>query len=119
MSRYHRLAQIRPDKVVGANLQRRLNFPDFFPPRVKDKDKLKRWNIFEGDKVMLISGKEKKEQGKVIEIDRDNNWVFVAGKKLVKKHQPNPLQLETPVPYRLKESGIHVSNVALLDPMDG
>lgn len=40
---------------------------------------LRRWNIVTGDSVEVISGRYKKQQGKVIRVDRKKNQVVVQG----------------------------------------
>ena len=42
--------------------------------------------IKKGDKVKVLSGKDKKKEGEVIEIDRQNNRAKVKGINIVKKH---------------------------------
>ena len=42
--------------------------------------------IKKGDKVLVLTGKDKKKDGEVIEIDRKNNRVKVKGINIVKKH---------------------------------
>ena len=42
--------------------------------------------IKKGIKVKILSGKDKKKEGEVIEIDRKNNRAKVKGINLVKKH---------------------------------
>ena len=42
--------------------------------------------IKKGLKVKVLTGKDKKKEGEVIEIDRKNNRAKVKGINLVKKH---------------------------------
>ena len=42
--------------------------------------------IKKGDKVKVLSGKDKKKEGEIIEIDRKQNRVKVKGINIVKKH---------------------------------
>jgi len=42
--------------------------------------------IKKGDKVKILTGKYKKKQGEVIEIDRKKNRAKVKGINMVKKH---------------------------------
>ena len=42
--------------------------------------------IKKGDKVKILTGKDKKKDGEVIEIDRQNNRAKVKGINMVKKH---------------------------------
>ena len=42
--------------------------------------------IKKGSKVKVLTGKDKKKEGEIIEIDRSNNRAKVKGLNLVKKH---------------------------------
>ena len=42
--------------------------------------------IKKGDKVRILTGKDKKKEGEVIEIDRKKNRAKVKGINMVKKH---------------------------------
>ncbi|HYM56672.1 MAG TPA: 50S ribosomal protein L24 [Solirubrobacteraceae bacterium] len=71
------------------------------------------------DEVVVISGKDKGKTGKVIRVDRGRDKVFVEGVNLVKRHQrATPGRPNAPVGVIEKEGGVHVSNVAILDPKD-
>jgi large subunit ribosomal protein L24 len=71
------------------------------------------------DEVVVISGKDKGKTGKVIRVDRDRGKVFVEGVNMVKRHQrATPGRPNVPVGVIEKEGGVHVSNVAILDPKD-
>jgi large subunit ribosomal protein L24 len=71
------------------------------------------------DTVVVISGKDKGKTGKVLRVDTKNEKVFVEGLNIVKRHQrPNPANPNAQVGVIERENGIHVSNVALLDPKD-
>ena len=71
------------------------------------------------DEVIVISGKDKGKTGKVIRVDRDRGKVFVEGINMVKRHQrATPGRPNAPVGVIEQEGGVHVSNVAILDPKD-
>ena len=71
------------------------------------------------DNVIVISGKDKGKTGKVIRVDRRRDRVYVEGLNMVKRHQrANPARTSAPVGVIEREGGIHVSNVAILDPKD-
>ncbi len=71
------------------------------------------------DEVVVISGKEKGKTGKVMRVDRERSKVYVEGLNMVKRHQrANPARQNAPVGVIEREGGIHVSNVAILDPKD-
>jgi large subunit ribosomal protein L24 len=74
------------------------------------------------DQVIVISGKDRGKQGKVLRVDLKKDRVFVEGLNIVKRHQR--AQNTTAAAQQAsgvieKEGGIHVSNVALVDPKDG
>jgi large subunit ribosomal protein L24 len=71
------------------------------------------------DNVVVIAGKDKGKTGKVIRVDRRRDRVYVEGLNIVKRHQrANPARANAPVGVIEREGGIHVSNVAILDPKD-
>ena len=73
------------------------------------------------DTVIVIAGKDKGRQGKVLRVDPRNEKVFVAGLNIIKRHQkPSQTSLtEQSGGVIEKEAGIHASNLALVDPKDG
>ena len=75
--------------------------------------------IKKGDVVQMITGKDRGKSGKVLRVDPKNQRVFVEGLNMVKRHQrANPARANAPVGVIEREGGIHVSNVAILDPKD-
>jgi len=75
--------------------------------------------IRSNDNVIVISGKDRGKIGKVLRVDSKRSKVFVEGINLVKRHQrPQPGRPNAAVGVIEKESGIHVSNVAIVDPKD-
>ena len=73
--------------------------------------------IKKGDKVVVLTGREKGRSGEVIEMRRDDGRVLVRGVNMVKRHQRQTAQQEGGIIS--KEAPIHLSNVALADPKDG
>ncbi len=73
--------------------------------------------IRKGDKVVLLTGRDKGRTGEVIEVHPDDNRVLVRGINMVKRHQKQTAQQEGGIIS--KESPVHVSNVAIADPTDG
>ena len=74
------------------------------------------------DQVVVISGKDRGKQGRVLRVDPKNDRVFVEGLNMIKRHQKaNPMSPTAQQTSGVieKEGGIHVSNVALVDPKDG
>ncbi len=73
--------------------------------------------IKKGDKVIVITGKDKGKVGEVSRAIPSENKVVVAGVNMVKRHT-KPTQ-ENAGGIVNKESAIHVSNVAIMDPKSG
>jgi large subunit ribosomal protein L24 len=72
--------------------------------------------IRKGDSVVVIAGRDKGKRGDVTRIV-DAEHVIVAGINQVKKHQrPNPMKGEQGGIVSI-DSPIHVSNVALWNPV--
>ena len=69
--------------------------------------------IKKGDKVKILTGKDKKKEGEVIEIDRSNNRVKVKEINMVKKHVKTTKEKKGGIIS--KESFIHMSNLKLID----
>jgi len=71
------------------------------------------------DEVIVLAGKDKGKQGKVLNVLTETDKLIVEGVNLVKKHQkPNP-QLGVAGGIVEKEASIHVSNVAIVNPKTG
>jgi large subunit ribosomal protein L24 len=71
------------------------------------------------DEVIVISGKDKGKTGKVLRVDRKAEKVYVEGLNMIKRHQrPLPGRPNMQVGVIEREAGIHVSNVAIVDPKD-
>ena len=68
--------------------------------------------IKKGLKVKVLTGKDKKKEGEVIEIDRLNNRVKVQGINIVKKHVKTTKEKKGGIVS--KESFIHISNLSLV-----
>ena len=67
-----------------------------------------------GDKVVVISGKDKGKEGKIIKTLKAENRVVVEGVNVVKKHiKPNG---QTAGSINEMEAPIHASNVMIVDP---
>ena len=69
--------------------------------------------IRKGDRVQVISGKDRGKQGKVLRSFPEKRRVIVEGVNLVKKHA-RPSRENPQGGIITKEAPIHVSNVALL-----
>ena len=73
--------------------------------------------IKKGDKVFVMSGKDKGKAGSVTSVLKEKERVLVQGINIVKKHrkatQENPGKIDE------IEASIHISNVAHIDPDTG
>tara|TARA_B100001057_G_scaffold107977_1_gene105661 strand:+ start:385 stop:633 length:249 start_codon:yes stop_codon:yes gene_type:complete len=69
--------------------------------------------IKKGLKVKILTGKDKKKEGEVIEIDRSNNRAKVKDINIVKKHIKTTKEKKGGIVN--KESFIHISNLKLID----
>ncbi len=73
-----------------------------------------KFKIKKGDKVVVITGRDKGKSGEVLRVLRAENRVLVQGVNMVKRHtKPAAGQSGGIVD---KEAAIHVSNVAHIDP---
>ena len=62
-----------------------------------------------GLKVKVMTGKDKKKEGEIIEIDRKNNRVKVKGINIVKKHVKTTKEKKGGIIS--KENFLHISNL--------
>ena len=69
--------------------------------------------IKKGDKVKVLSGKDKRKEGEVIEIDRPNNRAKVKGINIVKKHVKTTKEKKGGIIS--KENFINISNLSLFE----
>ena len=69
--------------------------------------------IKKGLKVRVLTGKDKKKEGEVIEIDRPNNRAKVKEINMVKIHVKTTKEKKGGIVS--KESFIHLSNLKLID----
>ena len=69
--------------------------------------------IKKGLKVLVLSGRDKKKEGEVIEIDRSNNRAKVKEINMVKKHVKTTKEKKGGI--FSKESFIHISNLKLIE----
>ena len=66
-----------------------------------------------GDKVVVIAGKDKGKEGKILHVDRKNNRVIVEGVNMISKHTKHSMQNQQGGIVK-KEGSIHASNVMYL-----
>src|SRR6478672_1522047 len=73
--------------------------------------------IKKGDRVIVTTGRDKGKRGEVRQVMPDENRAIVAGVNLVRRHTRQTAQTEGGIIS--KESTIHLSNLAILDPKTG
>ena len=73
-----------------------------------------KFKVKKGDKVVVITGRDKGKSGEILKVLREENRVIVQGVNLAQRHQKQSMQQEGGIVQ--KELTIHVSNVALIDP---
>jgi large subunit ribosomal protein L24 len=69
--------------------------------------------IKKGLSVKILTGKDKKKEGEIIEIDRSNNRVKIQGINMVKKHVKTTKEKKGGIVS--KENFMHISNVVLVE----
>lgn len=73
--------------------------------------------IKKGDEVVVIAGKDKGKRGVVLSVMDELDKIFVENVNMIKKHtKGNPMQ-GTPGGIVEKEAAIHISNVAMWNPV--
>ena len=73
--------------------------------------------IRRGDKVVVLTGRDKGKRGEVVKSFPTENKVLVQGINMVRKHQKQTPSQQGGI--IAKEAPIHVSNLAIQDPKDG
>jgi large subunit ribosomal protein L24 len=73
--------------------------------------------IKKGDKVVVLTGRDKGRSGEVLEVRPDEGRALVRGVNMIKRHQKQSAQQEGGIIS--KESPIQLSNIAIADPKDG
>ena len=73
--------------------------------------------IKKGDKVVVLTGRDKGRSGEVVQVMPKEERAIVRGVNLVKKHQKQTMNQEGGIIS--KEAPIHLSNLGLADPKDG
>jgi large subunit ribosomal protein L24 len=73
--------------------------------------------IRKGDKVVVLTGRDKGRTGEVIEVRPGEERALVRGVNMVKRHQKQTARQEGGIIS--KEAPIHLSNLAIADPKSG
>ncbi|HVR66897.1 MAG TPA: 50S ribosomal protein L24 [Verrucomicrobiae bacterium] len=73
-----------------------------------------KFKIKKGDRVVVITGRDKGKTGEVLRVIREESRVVVQGVNIVKRHtKPSAASTGGVVE---KEAALHISNVAHVDP---
>ena len=70
--------------------------------------------IKKGDRVVVLTGKDKGRQGEVLRVFPKESRVLVQGLNIVQRHT-RPTQFDPQGGIKNKEAPLHVSNVAIVD----
>jgi large subunit ribosomal protein L24 len=70
--------------------------------------------IKKGDRVVLLTGKDKGREGRVLQVIPKEERVVVEGLNIVQRHT-KPTQGDPQGGIKNKEAPVHVSNVAIVD----
>ena len=73
--------------------------------------------IKKGDKVVVLTGRDKGKSGEVVQVLPKETRAIVRGVNLVKRHTRQTAQSEGGI--ITKEAAIQLSNIAVADPKDG
>jgi len=78
------------------------------------KNKLK---IKKGDRVVVLTGRDKGKKGEVLRVIPDERRALVRGVNMVQRHQRQSPTAEGGIVA--KEAAIDISNIAIVDPKTG
>ncbi len=76
-----------------------------------------KFKIRKGDKVVVLTGRDKGKRGEVVKMMPKETRAIVSGVNVVRKHKKASAQ--GPGGIDNKEASIHLSNLALEDPKTG
>ena len=74
--------------------------------------------IKKGDKVVVLSGKDKGRTGNVVKVLPKDGKLVVEGVNIAARHR-KPTQLNPQGGLERREAPLHISKVAIADPKDG
>lgn len=74
--------------------------------------------IRKGDRVVVLSGKDRGKEGEVLKSMPKDGKVLVGGVNMISRHT-KPTQADPEGGIKRREAPIHVSNVAVKDPTTG
>ena len=73
--------------------------------------------IRKGDRVVVLTGRDKGKSGEVLRVMPKDNRALVQGVNMARRHQKQTAAQEGGIVSR--EASIHISPLALRDPKDG
>jgi large subunit ribosomal protein L24 len=73
--------------------------------------------IKKGDRVIVISGRDKGRKGEVLKIMTKEDRALVSGVNMAKRHQKQTARVQGGIVNR--EAAVHLSNIAHVDPKTG
>jgi large subunit ribosomal protein L24 len=74
-------------------------------------------NIRKGDNVVILTGRDKGKKGSVLKVFPTEDRALVQGVNIVKRHQRQTQSQQGGIVT--KESPVHLSNIAHVDPKTG
>ena len=73
--------------------------------------------VKKGDRVIVTTGRDKGKKGEVLKVFPKEDRALVSGVNVVKRHQRQTQRVQGGIVN--KESPIHLSNIAHIDPQSG
>ncbi len=73
--------------------------------------------VRKGDRVVVTTGRDKGKKGEVLKVFPKEDRALVSGVNVVKRHQRQTQRVQGGIVN--KESPIHLSNIAHIDPRSG
>ena len=73
--------------------------------------------IRKGDRVIVTTGRDRGKKGEVLKVFPSDNRALVTGVNVVKRHQRQTAKVQGGIVN--KESPVHLSNLAHVDPKTG
>lgn len=74
------------------------------------------WSVFKGDRVEILTGKDKGKQGKVIQVFRHRNWVILEGLNMHYRYVGKTPDYRGT--YIASEAPLLLRDISLIDPSD-
>ncbi len=80
---------------------------------------MQKFHIKKGDQVVVISGEERGNRGKVLEVQRGSNRAIIEGLMMIKKCLKKNTNQNRPQGAIIEREGtIHISNLMLAEKFD-